>query len=1173
MKYFYKLLLWKTSQDYIDLTKYLVEPIYREPRLNEELTTGEVILESAPIETKNMFPPKTKLRIERYLKEDFSDAPKSFDYVVDNDNVEEFVSQPNICTHRIHLINPMVIAQGIHIDNIALTYELQDATLKYRTTQISSDRTKAQGFPAGYSIPIHKVSYKKTQDDSVGGTGYVTGVTRYEGEFENSYRYEWDSNTFESLNKLLTKYNAADINSISFDIPKLYCYGSYDNSSWTKLFEMNVIARVYRYKTLDGNIDKSSKKEIISKISGPTSLTAKSDSVMYCDEKNAYLRTLTGGDYLTEDISKIYSKTDVLVTAKADYSDRKVTFETEDLSDGEIETGNGFCYSIEISAYPMTMSAMIQYIGYSITSYSIIDTSAGVFYQSTLPLPKDNSPQIVDTTRLYVQNSFNVNDMYSDTVSQSFILKPNSYKCLNLLRKAFLTIDTQLLDNSVTGLDDIEYMFIIDPAWQGRLASKDVYETVLETKNLAELFTQVGYYLHAQPLLKFAEDGTDRFVLTFIQLGGNNRNDGTSQKITVFNSQNLSDFFTQYDSYVTNIFSSQNEVEEWLVCTTEDGSSLVCNNTALLKTKYGISEILDFDIIYNGVIKSAKEHIFEKSIYQILTSDYRVSPGLGDSLYYILGNNVIDGLNYIPPSKNNDMPMALKRIVNKLFANASLTSLKFNDLQFHIKYRTQDSMRVSQVRPDIENFMKNSEYEKYPHHEQFFGQQDKIVDSERFSLNLFGKLVRVGNKIFQCQEIVVAGEEKEPGDLVDIGSEPYYVTECENEEYSEVILQKVTYSKNYNQLSSIVTIPSEPRFYEVSERSTVRREIRMFDFFKISTKPNTNNLGPRFLNDWKNNIIKMLFNTEEFYHPNYAWTRFQADEKRIHTGSFKQLLKNDELFPSSELDRRDENNVYPIASSNHSDCIVPLLHFPQKDGIVYEWDMEDNFKAGDALDIDINGEGNTSDDAYYAKQSVRYCDIMGRADLFKFKLFNKKDWLPFQSQMLPKGGYYQNIDGELDYVSFEPTESFSQVPEPYLIGLEKDCREALSFNYQISLLYRNDDGNGDFITYSNLFGKKDNILKCCLLNKEVSMFDENTNTVAADIILDDVNFEFVFDEDDEQIIIKFNMDLNINYSEVKSVVFFEEDSKGNRVSYIAKNFKTGLIDKVPNFYIYPVFND
>ena len=317
----------------------------------------------------------------------------------------------------------------------------------------------------------------------------------------------------------------------------------------------------------------------------------------------------------------------------------------------------------------------------------------------------------------------------------------------------------------------------------------------------------------------------------------------------------------------------------------------------------------------------------------------------------------------------------------------------------------------------------------------------------------------------------------------------------------------------------------------------------------------------------------MLFNTEEFYHPNYAWTRFQADDKRIHTGSFKQLLKNDELFPSSELDRRDENNVYPIASSNHSDCIVPLLHFPQKDGIVYEWDMEDNFKAGDALDIDINGEGNTSDDAYYAKQSVRYCDIMGRADLFKFKLFNKKDWLPFQSQMLPKGGYYQNIDGELDYVSFEPTESFSQVPEPYLIGLEKDCREALSFNYQISLLYRNDDGNGDFITYSNLFGKKDNILKCCLLNKEVSMFDENTNTVAADIILDDVNFEFVFDEDDEQIIIKFSMDLNINYSEVKSVVFFEEDSKGNRVSYIAKNFKTGLIDKVPNFYIYPVFND
>lgn len=1172
MKYYYKILLWKTNQNYIDLTQYVTEPIFREPKLNEELSTGEIVLEGMSIETRNMFPPKTKIRLERFLKSDYSDTPKIFDYVVESDNVEEFVSEPNLCTHRIDLINPMVVAQGIHIDNIALTYELQDATLKYRTTQVSSDTTKAIAYNAGYSTPIHKVSLEKIQDDATGDTGSVTGVTRYSGNFENSYKYEWDKNALNSLDKLFVKYNVADINNITFDIPKLYCYGSYDNSSWTKLFEMNVKASVYKFNTTNGIIDSNSKTLIASKVSGPTSLPSKSDSVMYCDGNNAYLRTLTGSnEYCYSEIEKMYSTTGVLATASESYKNRTITFNTDTLSDGEIEEGKGYQYVIEIKAYPINVSAMIQYIGYSIDNYSIISTSIGLWYTTSFPSYINNSPQIVDASSNYAQLSFIATNMYSDTVSQPFILKAGKYSCWNLLRKALLTIDTQIINNETTGIDDIEYMFIVDPLWESRLKTKTIYETILENKNLSELFTQIGYYIHAQPLLKFADDGTDRFVLTFIQLGGNTRKEDTSQKITIFNSLNLSNYFSQYDSYVTNIFSPQNEIEEWLVCTTDDSSALISNNTAILKTKYGISEIIEFDIIYNGQTKSAIEHIFEKSIYQILTSDYRVSPGMGDSLYYSLGNNVIDGLNYVPPSVNNDMPMSLKRIVNKLFTNTSLTSLKFNDLQFHIKYRTQDSMRVSQVRPNLENFMKNSEYEKYPHHEQWFGQQDKIIDSERFSLNLFGKLVRVGNNVYQRQEMVSVGQEKEPGELYEIDGEPYYVTACENEEYSETILQKVTYSKNYNQLSNIVTIPSEPRFYEVSERSTIRREIRLFDFFKISTKPNEENNGARFLCDWKINLSKLLF-SNKFNHPNYAWTKFQADKNRLHTGSFGQLIENDELFPSSELDRRNENNIVPINSSNHSDCIVPLLHFPQKDGITFEWDMEDNFKAGDSADTTISG--NVNDEAYFAKQSVRYCDIMGRADLFTFKLFNKDNWSYSESQNLPKGGYYSNSNGNLNFISYEPTTSiFSEVKDNKLIVLEKDCREALSFNYQISLLYRNDDGQGDFCTYSNLFGNKDNDLKCCFLNKEVSMFDENTNTVAADIILDNVDFEIDVNDSKEQIVIRFNVSDNMDYAKIKSIVFYEEDADKNRVSYLAKNFKNGLTTEIPNLYIYPVFTD
>ena len=87
--------------------------------------------------------------------------------------------------------------------------------------------------------------------------------------------------------------------------------------------------------------------------------------------------------------------------------------------------------------------------------------------------------------------------------------------------------------------------------------------------------------------------------------------------------------------------------------------------------------------------------------------------------------------------------MSLKYIMQRLFG-VNADKIKFNDIQFHIKYRTQDSARITQFRPDLHKFMKNSSYEKYPHHEQFYGQQDKIVDSERFSANLWGKLIQIG---------------------------------------------------------------------------------------------------------------------------------------------------------------------------------------------------------------------------------------------------------------------------------------------------------------------------------------------------------------------------------------------------------------------------------------------
>lgn len=132
-----------TQEDY---SKNCCAPIYYEDRLDETLDTGEIILENMPISTKKAFPPKTKIRMER-LDATTNEVLETYDMVVDHDDVEEYVGMSNYCTHRVHLIEPSVIAQGMHVDNIALTYELNDVDLDYKT--VKNDEEKAVG-----DIPI-----------------------------------------------------------------------------------------------------------------------------------------------------------------------------------------------------------------------------------------------------------------------------------------------------------------------------------------------------------------------------------------------------------------------------------------------------------------------------------------------------------------------------------------------------------------------------------------------------------------------------------------------------------------------------------------------------------------------------------------------------------------------------------------------------------------------------------------------------------------------------------------------------------------------------------------------------------------------------------------------------------------------------------------------------------
>lgn len=1191
MKYFWKVWQWEDGEKSTEYTDNLVMPVYTDPHLDETLGKGEIILENM---TKiEGFEVKTKFRIERYLTSDFSDSPTIFDFVVDSDQVEEYVGCPGLCCHRIQLIEPSVVAQGMHVDNISLTRELNDNDLNYKTTIPTTETvslTQSSISGSGYARPNVKG----------GGSGnyYVEGTPNGTQYFTTSFRYVWSNTT--SLNSVLKHLNGLNANEIKFTVPTLTCY-YLNNTTPELLFECPTKTTITRTTLMNNQTVEGSEIVVLEHLFNPTNIQSRNDWEMYNSGGKAGLTYISnyngeciwaggGGSSIVKynilDVDDHRTKFPAMInTNDTSHTSKEVSFLTTPLSQTEIDTKKSYLYTIKCIINPYESGAVVQ----SFTKKIVYEDNTGGFlfiewgsYDLDITTPSLSKPNI---SQISINTTFYAKDMLSDAQPNPFLVKPKKYSCFDLVRKSLLTVDTQIIDNNKIGLDPIynenyedvgiQYPINIDPVWMTKLKETQLHETIFENKNMWEVLLQVGYYLHAIPQLKFETNGIDKFNLGFRQLGDNKVKNNNSTKITIFNSKNLSEYFTQLDSYVTNVFSPQNEVEEWLVCKTSDSSYLVSNDTAELQTKYNISEIVEFDIEYNGVKLSALNYIFEKTVYNTLTAKTGIIPGKWAAVYYEMGSNKISGLNYVPPTVNNDGLMALKKICGDLFGvpvgdGLLAKDFMFNDLKFHIKYKTQDTLRISQFKPNLYNFMKNSKFEKYPHHEQYFGQEDKIVDSERFSANLWGRLVRIANGIYQCQEYAEIGEEKEVGELVEINNSLYYVMSVESEYYNDIILQRVTYSKNFNQISQVVTIPSEPRYYEISERSMVRRETRLMDFLLLTTEKNKESHVPKFINSekWIDFIKKLLFTDGgQPSLPNFAYTRFKADKIRQHLKENGELINYSVLYPNSETTEY-EGIVQPKPSSDYKGVIVPLLHFPLRNAIAFEWDMDDNFKAGDAIDTSTSGDNGTRDNAYYSMIPVRYCDVMGKADLFSFRLFNKIDWTRNEAQRLPFA--------EQDNGDFVPAESDSifLLPDNLSIGLDKDNREALSFNYQINLLNSNSENEKDaFVIFSNVFGEKKGRLKMLFLNHTVSMFDETVELSESSIVADNIEYTLEAGENNDSIEVRISSPENINMDNVKSIILYDTDDNLN-YAYIAKNVSNlSNEDKLQSWWIYPVFAD
>ena len=547
-----------------------------------------------------------------------------------------------------------------------------------------------------------------------------------------------------------------------------------------------------------------------------------------------------------------------------------------------------------------------------------------------------------------------------------------------------LFTDTQLKSQTTEKqgsiyIKDTPLAYYCDTNDINKLQSTEIIESSFNQKNFWEILLEVGKYIHAIPYIEFGEN--DRFVVRWRYLGKTDMTNGVSTTMSIFNSRSIENYVGALNSYVDNMVQKGGQVEEYVSPKTESDDYLVYNDTAIIKTAKPIIEILSlkFRIINsNGIYYTAgsteydiTNYIYEHNVYELLDVAATVVPNKGLAIYYNLGENVIRGLNYQLPSVNvgaGETEYAIKRIIGKLLMSGSPSNwkeIKINDFAFHITYRTKETVRTEQSRPDLRKYLINSSYEKIPHHKQFNNQQDKMVDSLKLGNQVYGKLIRTGNTEYQTTEWCNnAWELKKSGDLVNIRGNIYYVSKATHTFFQDHIVSEITYSKDYNQLSEIIGIPSEPRFFEISEQSSIDRQVPINDYLFLGTDYQ---YGKSYINNY-DYIKGLLFGNMSY--PKYALTQFKND------------VNNPD--PERGLDQFSKAFMHPLSS------------YSMRNTLTLKWEMADNFSAGDRVQ-DKNASKDTStsqttiDTAYASLIPSQYCDMYGRADLIDFAILKDVD--------------------------------------------------------------------------------------------------------------------------------------------------------------------------------------
>ena len=1148
------------TDDKYDFSKYVQIGLGQTLCLDDTIDTMSLQLVNMPF--RKEFEPTSLFRIlisqEVFEEDEKGFITKTYDFALQQDDVEQPNMAEELFTHNLTLSNPAILAQQKTVDNIAVTYKLQDVSLESssaiiidvnkntiptinqanwnpsfypeNTNLVFGDHTigidRYMAYAHRYRLGVPTITYPAgTITES--NRGVITNIDYSCNYYKNIKRnyFAGDGSPFVVDNVTYYTYEYIDI-----PLPLLEIQSSVDGTrdyGFTGYLPVDLTIEDY-----DGDVADESRllsrntytfypSKYLKLSDNDTSIDSIWNGVVaYTHNPNityGYILGHDGGNgVLVSQLFGTYTD-DILVNNRPKNSVVRLMFDTT----------KAHTYIIKINRHSLTQKYHY---------YPSSDTYGHTGSETPNPIVRSDRYDVFGFTQ---QSSLSrLEDNYELNIAFSFSTFPNDKQEALLFTKSkqidayYLFKKAQLCCATYRKQDGVAYYdtdlpFYVNESDKTLLERTQLIESDFIGKNLWEVFSEIGKYIHAKPRISIEAEPiyynttlvgynmTGRFLVNWLYYGKSTIYDIEETKNSIFNSKFAQEYICELDNYVENYFNLGSYVVETLHISSDSEDSLIYNDVAKLITKYPILEILSLEAInQSGTTADITKYVFEYGIYKTLDYSDTIIPSKNRAIYYHLGENIIMGMQFVTPKPSGvECAYSMKNILGLEYGipTSDIPAINIQDYFFRIKYRVKDSVRVSISRPDIRKYLLNSSYDLYPIHSQFNQQQDKLVSSDSFGLNAYGKLIRTGNTTYSlCNWTNKITDTMNEGDLYRLEDDLYYVSKVRRTYYPEHIEEVVELTKDFNRLAQIIGIPSQPRFYEISERNIIDRDVKFNEYVVIKCGDNSEG-GDIYLDGHlsltaANGVLSIIQALVDL--PNEVFTFFKGDGDKTDYG--KDSVKS----------------LYQVYS--------PVVCYSSKNTLTYEWDMEDNYSAGEkstetseTLQWSLNLFsllrgilGDNDNQAYRARKPVRYVDVYGRADLVDFMFtrnfvldnneiyalpeyemtstkLNKVDSNNKRNYTKIKGGSNFDAIWKLRYGDMTGLDDIKSNDSGYIIA--KDNREKLSFNYNLQLLLDSDRIMlGDKLWIRDLTNLRVRIM---LLNTEINKFNTDLINVENNIHL------------------------------------------------------------------------